>query len=151
MSEYEKLEELGIDEETYRALSVERQIEIFVEMEEYFPHNSTVRMWMQTAIRDKGPEAVGPLVGTVRGLADQRDISFLDKMAIADLAYVLGWIHLSKQADLKGTPGQTVLEEVAASNIEEPLKWEIRSALYMILCDKDPPIYPKEPDLTCGE
>jgi len=150
MTEYEKLEELGIDEETYRAMPVEQQIEIFLEMEYYFAHNSTVRMWMEDAIIEKGQEAVEPVVETIRRLATKEDISTSEKIAIDDLMYVLGSIHLRNRANLKGTAAQSVLEEVAASNLDSLLREEARRNLYRILCDKSPPIW-GEPDLTCGE
>lgn len=150
MTEYEKLEELGIDEETYRAMPVERQIEIFLEMQYYFPHNSAVRTWMEAAMTAKGQEAVEPVVETIRGLANKEDISTSEKIAIENLMLVLSWIHLSNRADLKGTDAQTVIEEVAASKLDELLGQEARRALYAILCDEDPPIR-GEPDLTCGE
>jgi len=151
MTEYEKLEELGIDEETYRAMPIERQIEIFLEMQYYFPHNSAVRMWMEDAIIANGQEAVGPVVENIRGLAAKEDISTSQKRAIDSLMLVLGWIHLSERADLKGTDAQTVLEEVAASNLDPLVKRAARRNLYRILCDKSPPTYPEEPDLTCAE
>lgn len=148
----ERLDELGVDEQTYRAMPVEQQIEIFVEMERYFAHNSTVRMWMEDAIIEKGQEAVGPVVETIRGLANQEHISTSEELAIRDLMLVLGWIHLDNRANLKGTVAQTLVEEMAASSkINKFVRLEARRSLYMILCDKDPPIYPEEPDLTCPE
>lgn len=108
----QKLVELSITKESYANLSLEKQIEVYIEVAHYPSHSNVDLWWMAETIGDKGDESITPIVWTIRAyLYRAKEGDGVAQRIISGLPDVFESKPLSGK--IKGSKAEPLLIELA--------------------------------------
>lgn len=132
-SGWQRLKELGITLDSYQALSIERQLEVLIEVA---PYRSDAEFWMAVAIARNGRDALEPVVWTIRAhLPRAREGDRVSREIVFWLPEALREIYWSGLF-LNGTAAEPLIVELACDprnadlEVSGDLDWDLLRAIH---------------------